>query len=252
MDGVLRQKEPSSPHPSDPARSTVLVIGNGMVGHRFCEKLLAYDTAGRYRIVVLGEEPRPAYDRVHLTSYFSERAADKLLLGTREWYESSGIELALGTRATKIDRFTRTVTTDRGASVHYDTLVLATGSAALRPSGPRHRRPAASSSTAPSKTSTASSSTGRTRSASRSSAAGSWELEAARAVLDAGLETHVIEVAPRLMPRQLDSAASALLERTIRNLGVTVHLDKRLARISGDHKASMASSSSAATASTST
>jgi nitrite reductase (NADH) large subunit len=206
-----------------------------MVGHRFCEKLLAYDTAGRYRIVVLGEEPRPAYDRVHLTSYFSERSADKLLLGTREWYEASGIELALGARATKIDRFTRTVTTDRGASVHYDTLVLATGSAAFVPPVPGiETRGVFVYRTIEDLDGIIEYGQGSRRVAVIGG--GLLGLEAARAVLDAGLETHVIEVAPRLMPRQLDSAASALLERTIRDLGVTVHLDKRLARISGGDK----------------
>ena len=59
-------------------------------------------------------------------------------------------------------------------------------------------------------------------------------LEAARAVLDRGLETHVVEVAPRLMPRQLDGVASALLERTIRELGVHVHVDRRIVRIRGE------------------
>ena len=75
-----------------PERLRVVVIGHGMVGHRFCERLAEADAAGRYRIVVLGEEPRPAYDRVHLTSYFDERSADKLMLCSTEAYEKLGIE----------------------------------------------------------------------------------------------------------------------------------------------------------------
>src|SRR5438876_23285 len=114
----------------------VLVVGNGMVSHRFCEKLAEYDSEKRYRIVVIGEEPRPAYDRVHLTNYFADRSADKLLLGTAEWYAAQGIELRLGTKAARIDRAARQVVTEDGASLPYDHLVLATGSAPFVPPAP--------------------------------------------------------------------------------------------------------------------
>src|SRR6188472_1071460 len=90
--------------PVTPERVRVVVVGNGMVGHRFCERLAEEDKTGRYRIIALGEEPRAAYDRVHLTQYFSERSADKLMLGSVEGYDRLGIELLLGTRAVHLDR----------------------------------------------------------------------------------------------------------------------------------------------------
>jgi nitrite reductase (NADH) large subunit len=211
---------------------TVLVVGSGMVSHRFCERLIEHDRERRHRLVVVGEEPRPAYDRVHLTSYFADRSADKLLLGTREWYASNGIDLRVGTRVVRIDRGAREVGTDGGETIGYDVLVLATGSAPFVPpvdgitkEGVFVYR-------------TIEDLEGIIRYAARSRRAaviggGLLGLEAARAVLDSGLETHVVEVAPRLMPRQLDAAASALLEQTIRGLGVEVHTDKRLTRIVG-------------------
>ncbi|HEX3771246.1 MAG TPA: FAD-dependent oxidoreductase, partial [Polyangiaceae bacterium] len=116
--------------------ATVLVVGNGMVSHRFCEKLREYDTTGKYRVVVVGEEPRPAYDRVHLTSYFTERSADALLLGTHAWYAEQGIDLRVGTKIVAVDRTTRVVTTAEGAAIPYDVLVLATGSAPFVPPVP--------------------------------------------------------------------------------------------------------------------
>ena len=116
--------------------STVLVVGNGMVSHRFCEKLVEYDTEKRYWIVVVGEEPRPAYDRVHLTSYFTERSADALLLGTHAWYAERGIELRVATKVTAIDRVARMATTGDGATIAFDLLVLATGSAPFVPPVP--------------------------------------------------------------------------------------------------------------------
>jgi nitrite reductase (NADH) large subunit len=213
-------------------RPRVVVVGNGMVSHRFCERLLEFDRERSYEIVVAGEEPRPAYDRVHLTKYFSERSADALRLGPGGWYEDNGIELRVGVRVTGIDRAQRLVQTDDGGEILYDVLVLATGSAPFVPPVPGIQKRGVF--------------VYRTiedleailvHSASARRAAviggGLLGLEAARAVLDAGLETHVIEVAPRLMPRQLDVVASGLLERTIRELGVQVHVDKRIAQVLG-------------------
>ena len=114
----------------------VLVIGNGMVSHRFCEKLIEHDRERRYRLIVVGEEPRPAYDRVHLTSYFTQRSAEALLLGTSEWYAERGIELRVGTRVAKIDRTNRVATTADGSLIPFDRVVLATGSAPFVPAVP--------------------------------------------------------------------------------------------------------------------
>ena len=77
-------------------RRTLVVVGNGMVGHRFCERMLLHDVARRWRIVVLGEETRPAYDRVHLSEFFAGRTADDLQLADATWYAANGITLRLG------------------------------------------------------------------------------------------------------------------------------------------------------------
>lgn len=67
----------------DSSRETILVIGNGMVGYKFCERMLTYDVDNQFQLIVFGEEPRPAYDRVHLSSYFSGTSADELLIAPR-------------------------------------------------------------------------------------------------------------------------------------------------------------------------
>ena len=67
-----------------PRQKTVVVIGNGMVGHRFCERLVEFDAERDYQIVTFCEEPRPAYDRVNLTKYFEHRKAEKLALAAPE------------------------------------------------------------------------------------------------------------------------------------------------------------------------
>src|SRR5689334_6002325 len=107
---------------------TIVLIGHGMVGHRFLEALAERGVPDRARVVVLCEEPRPAYDRVQLTSYFSGRTPAELSLVEAEFMARHGIELHIGDPAASIDRAARTVTARSGLTVTYDTLVLATGS----------------------------------------------------------------------------------------------------------------------------
>src|SRR5437867_8024303 len=118
------------------AQQTIVVVGNGMVGHRFCERLVARDTARRFRVICFGEESRAAYDRVHLSALFSGTAPDALALAGGDWYGAHGITLHLGERVDAIDRAGRTVTSSQGRTLSYDALVLATGSAPFVPAVP--------------------------------------------------------------------------------------------------------------------
>ena len=215
------------------SRLRVVVIGNGMVGHRFCEKMADFDCEGLYELFVVGEEPRPAYDRVHLTNYFAQRSADALALGTHDWYAKRGIELHVGRRVARIDRSRREAVTDDAAVLSYDVLVLATGSAPFVPNVPGMDKEGVFVYRTIEDLDAI---IGRVGRAKRAAVIGGGllGLEAARAVLDSGIETHVVEVAPRLMPRQLDPVGSALLEQAVRHSGVHVHLDKRITRIAGN------------------
>src|SRR6185436_17541146 len=212
---------------------TIVVIGHGMVGHRFCEKLIQYDTDRRYRIVTFCEEPRAAYDRVGLTSFFASRNAQKLMLANLDWYREQGIELHVGDRASSIDRERRIVTSDRGLVIKYDHVILATGSFPFVPPVPgidkvgvflyrtiddleriiAHAKGVKTAAVI---------------------GGGLLGLEAAKASYDLGLETHVIEFAPRLMPRQVDDPGSRLLVQKIESLGVKVHLQKSTKEILGE------------------
>ncbi|TWT39166.1 FAD-dependent oxidoreductase [Blastopirellula retiformator] len=119
---------------------TIVVIGNGMVGHRFVEKMIALDSARQYRIVTFCEEPRAAYDRVGLTSFFAHRDAEKLMIARMDWYQENGVELNLGDRANRIDRESKTDYSDRGAVIRYDHVVMATGSYPFVPNVPGVKR----------------------------------------------------------------------------------------------------------------
>jgi nitrite reductase (NADH) large subunit len=96
----------------------IIIVGNGMVGHRFCEALIEQGLAAEKRVIVFGGESRPAYDRVHLSSWFGEEPLD-LTLQSESWYRDNGIELHLGDPVIAIDRASHTVTTASGGSGGY-------------------------------------------------------------------------------------------------------------------------------------
>lgn len=203
----------------------IVVVGHGMVGQRFLEALADRGltaAAGTARVVVLCEEPRPAYDRVQLTSYFSGKTPEDLSLVEQGFMEQHGFELRIGDPAESLDRETRTVTARSGETFRYDTLVLATGSYPFVPPVPGKDTEGCFvyrtiedllAIEEYAKTATTGAVVG----------GGLLGLEAAGALKGLGLDTHVVEFAPRLMPVQVDEGGGAALLRTIENMGLTVH-----------------------------
>jgi len=214
-------------------QETIVVIGNGMVGHRFVEKLVEFDTLKQYKIVTFCEEPRAAYDRVGLTSFFAHRDAEQLMIARLDWYKENGVELHLGDRACKIDRKKQVVHSDAGAKIRYDKIVMATGSYPFVPpiEGIKHRGVFVYRTIEDLERIIE---YGRSSKSCAVIGGGLLGLEAAKAAYDLGLETHVIEFAPRLMPRQIDDDGSRILVKQIENLGVQVHLNKATKEILGD------------------
>jgi nitrite reductase (NADH) large subunit len=121
-------------------KQTLVVIGNGMVGQHFLASLVASPVKEQYHIVTFCEEPRPAYDRVHLSSFFTGTSAEELSLVEDGFFEQHDITLHLGDKAATIDRVAKTVTSSKGVSVAYDKLVLATGSYPFVPPVEGHDR----------------------------------------------------------------------------------------------------------------
>jgi len=210
-------------------RQRLVVVGNGMVGHRLVDALQSRDRNGSWGITIIGEEPRPAYDRVALSSWFSGATAEDLTLDSA-CYDRA--ELILGERVVGIDRPSRTVVTSAGRVVGYDALVLATGSSAFVPPIPGAEGPgcfvyrtiedleaiSAAAHMAGVRTGAV-------------VGGGLLGLEAANALRALGLETHVVEFAPRLMPMQVDDGGGEALRRRVEQLGVHLHLGAATERI---------------------
>jgi len=209
-------------------KQRLIVVGNGMVGHHLVEQMLELRAA--WSITVIGAEPRPAYDRVHLSDVFAGSTPADLALATREQYAAAGIEALFGDAVATIDRETHTVTTASGRSFGYDKLVLATGSYPFVPPVPgADNRLCFVYRTIDD--------LGAIKAAAASAkkgvvvGGGLLGLEAANALRNLGLETHVVEFAPQLMGVQVDPEGGGILKNKIESLGIVTHLGKNTQKI---------------------
>ncbi len=208
----------------------VVVVGNGMVGQRFLEQLVSRMNGTLPEVTVFCDEPRAAYDRVQLTSFFSGRSAADLSLVPAGFFDQHGIALRLGDKAVAIDRTRKLVRSARGHELPYDKLVLATGSYPFVPSLPGAEWPDCFVYRAIEDLEAIRTAAGDAR-VGAVIGGGLLGLEAAKALHDLGLETHVVEFAPRLMAVQLDDSGGRLLRRKIEALGVSVHVSRQTKEI---------------------
>ena len=215
----------STQHP----QQKLIIVGNGMVGHHVVEQLVDSGALATFEVTIFGEERHRAYDRVHLSEYFSGRDAQSLALCDADYYATNGITLRSGEAVTAIDREQQTVRTAQGA-YPYDQLILATGSFPFVPPIPGNDQPGCL--------------VYRTlddldaiRAAAQDATngvvvgGGLLGLEAANALRGLNLDTAVVEFAPRLMPMQVDSEGGELLREKIEALGVQVLTERATQRI---------------------
>ncbi|WP_299314639.1 nitrite reductase large subunit NirB [uncultured Aquimarina sp.] len=217
----------------------VVVIGNGMVGYKFCEKFVTSEKFNNYKLIVFGEEPRRAYDRVHLSEFYDGKTAEDLSMSSASWYEDNNINLHTSEMITEINRENKTVANHRGDTYTYDYLVLATGSSAFVPPIQGVDKEGVFVYRTIEDLEATEAYAKKLKAAGKTEAAvlggGLLGLEAANAVKNLGLNAHVVEFAPRLMPRQLDKGASDMLQAKIEGLGLKVHLSKQTQFLQGEN-----------------
>lgn len=211
-------------------KETLVVIGNGMVGQNFLTSLMASSLRETYNVVTFCEENRVAYDRVHLTEFFSGKTAEDLSLVEENFFEENGITIHIGDKAETIDRARKLVTSEKGVTIAYDKIILATGSYPFVPPIPGHQREQCLVYR------TIDDLEAITKIAKKSKVGavvggGLLGLEAAKALKDLGLKTHVVQFAPRLMAVQVDEGGGAMLEKKIEDLGISVHTSKNTTKI---------------------
>nr|AQT39205.1 NirB2 [Streptomyces sp.] len=204
------------------ATPTIVLVGHGMVGQRFLEALAERGLTATHRVVVLCEEPRPAYDRVALTSYFAGKTPEDLSMTDMAFIETHGIELFVGDPAETVDREAKKVTARSGQVFEYDVLVLATGSYPFVPPVP-NKDAAGCFVYRTIEDLLAIEEYAKTAEVGAVVGGGLLGLEAAGALKGLGLTSHIVEFAPRLMPVQVDDGGGAALLRTIEDMGLSVH-----------------------------
>ena len=204
------------------APQKIVVVGNGMVGHHFVDEMAKHEG---YEITVLSAEDRLAYDRVHLSEYFSGKTAEDLAMTSPAYYNEIGVNFFTNAKVTHIDKAAKEVTTESGETYAYDKLVMATGSYPFVPPIPGKERDhcLVYRTIQDLDDIQASAKAGKVGVVVGGGLLG---LEAANALKELGLQTHVVEFAPQLMGVQLDTDGGALLRSMIEGIGVQVHTQK--------------------------
>jgi ferredoxin-nitrate reductase len=232
LERVRRRDEPVRRRaPARPRR--LVVVGTGMAGLAVVEEALRRRAAADWRIVMLGEEPGPTYNRVLLSKLLARTCGPgELELRPLGWYVSHGVDLRGGCRAQELDLDDRAVVDEAGGRHPYDALVLATGSRPFVPPVPgaglphvdafRTWRDADALAATPPGTATV------------VIGGGLLGLEAAAGLRGRGARVTVLELADRLMGQQLDAGAAAALRRALEAQGIVVVLGRGAARIERD------------------
>lgn len=221
-------------HSTDETRSDehLVIVGNGMAGHRLLEALLKREQRPS-RITVIGDERAPAYNRILLSPWLAgEAEREALTLREADWYAEQNVDLVLGERVVDIDRAQRRLTTDSGREIAYDRLVLATGSRPAMPDVPGIRLAGVHGFR---DLDDAAALTGIACNATASNnravvvGGGLLGLEAAEGLRKRGMQVSVLQRSERLMNRQLDPTAATLLQRELEDRGLNVVTGARLA-----------------------
>ncbi|MBB6637488.1 nitrite reductase large subunit NirB [Cohnella thailandensis] len=216
-------------------RRKLILIGNGMAGINTLEQILKLTNS--FDIAVYGEEPYPNYNRIQL-SYVLEgsKRIDEIILNDRNWYEDNGIELHTGTKVVRIDPDAKKIFTSEGDCADYDALIIATGSkpfvlpvpgatqqgvVGFRDIADCHAMIEAS------------------KRVKRAAVIGGGllGLEAAKGLVQLGMETTVVHLMDKLMERQLDQAAAGMLKAELERQGIRFLMKAKTTEVLGDGEA---------------
>ncbi|KMO69868.1 nitrite reductase large subunit [Mycolicibacterium chubuense] len=215
----------------------LVVVGNGMAGVRALEEILARGGAEQFRITVFGDEPYGNYNRILLSNVLAgSDDPTQIYLNTLDWYADNDIDLRAGVRVVRLDTFAHLVHADDGTTLHYDKLILATGSRSFFPpmtglwADDKMLADGVFGFRTLDDTAAMIAEAG-TRSKAVVIGGGLLGLEAARGLQNRGLTVDVVHAGPTLMNAQLDDPAGSILRKSVESLGIGVHTDKRTTEV---------------------
>ncbi|OCX65859.1 nitrite reductase large subunit [Thioclava sp. SK-1] len=213
-------------------KQKLVIVGNGMAPGRMLEHL--FDASAEYDVTVFNAEPRVNYDRIMLSPVLAgDKTYEDIIIHTEDWYSSHGITLHMGEKVIGIDRAAKTVTSERDRVVHYDKLVIATGSNPFIIPCPGHQLEGVLAYRDLDDTQN------MIAAANRGGRAvviggGLLGLEAAAGLKNQGMDVTVLHLMPTLMERQLDPAAGHLLQKALEDRGIDVRCQSNTKQILGD------------------
>lgn len=214
-------------------KKKIIIIGNGMTAVKFCQKIAETSLLDVYDLKVIGEEAYYGYDRVHLTDYYTGTPVNELLLAPKDWYTKHGIQVITHKLVVEIDKTTKCILLQDETVLPYDILVLATGSSAFVPpikgiekSGVFVYRTFEDLDAIKK----------YVKKAKKGVVIGGGllGLEAAKAIMDDGIETTILERMPWLMGRQLDEKGAAILQAKLEKQGLKVICNAMTSSFVGD------------------
>ena len=216
-------------------KQRIVVVGNGMVGHKLVQELVESGLPDGMTVTTFCEETAMAYDRVGLSGWFDGKTSEDLSLVEPGFYEKEGLEIFVGEKVAEIDRERKVVISDKGREIGYHKLVMATGSVPfVPPVRGRALKGVHVYRTLEDLEKIAADA--KFAKAGVVLGGGLLGLEAANAVKNLGLNSHVLQLGARLMNVQIDDVGGQLLRNKIEALGVRVHLNAATDRIEGDEE----------------
>ncbi len=225
-------------------KQKLVVIGNGMAGARTVEEILARGGGDQFDITMLGDEPYGNYNRILLSNVLNgSQDANDIFLNPLSWYRDNSVTLHAPARAEQINRPNKIVIDGNGAEHPYDKLIIATGSRAFVPpmaglatddGAPKHGVFVFRTLDDCHKIA------GHAAKGQRAAVIGGGllGLEAARGLLNYGMEVHVIHATDWLMNNQLDAQGGHILKSAMEKMGVHVHLSKLTTHVLGEDSVS--------------
>ncbi|WHY54262.1 nitrite reductase large subunit NirB [Peribacillus simplex] len=216
-------------------KQKLVLIGNGMAGLRCVESIISMDPTA-FEITIFGSEPHVNYNRILLSTVLQGNTSfEDIAINDRDWYIKNNIQLFTGETVVKIDKETRKIITDKEREVHYDKLIIATGSIPfiLPVTGVDKEGVIAFRTIEDCQKMI---DTSRKYKKAVVIGGGLLGLEAARGLLNLGMEVNVVHIADHLMERQLDSTASLLLQKELENQGMNFLLKKETQEIIGNDR----------------
>lgn len=213
----------------------LIIIGAGMAAGRALEHLFEV-APNAYDVTLFNAEPRGTYNRIMLSPVLSgDKVFDEIVTHTAEWYEENGVTPRFGEKIVNIDRSAQTVTSENGEVLHYDKLIIATGSNPFIIPLPGHDLNGVIAYRDLEDTNTMIALGDKPGAKAVVIGGGLLGLEAAAGLALRGVDVTVVHIMGHLMERQLDEAAGYLLRKALVDKGITVKCSANSKEILGEN-----------------